>query len=812
MAVDPKLRTLIAKTQERNRTYQEQVKREFERNGGLYVGQQARGGGALSITRSTRHGVAYQLTLWDANEEPTGHMDFSDLDAAIRMAGTYDALRRQMAEKNPTNVELQSERREARAKIQHVKEAEREAREHIRKRCGAERGALLKQAKRLEAWRKRVIEKEKQTALECASEEYGSKVREQTEVANLKTDIQRSLQAEYAKAIRSGKRGKRRSPAEAREEAEHAVVADLPESLVPVWEKVKGRIKGGPKKSRTEAFLEWVEEHPDEALEIQSAQADNDVERWIREYQGVASNPLERGASRTVISRNIRREMKAGKPHAQAVAIALSEARRTARKGERKPVARNPVSARKMFVVYYDAVNGRPLHREDQRLQIVQAPSARAALDWCAEHTYWADRHGWHLVAVEATDSTAIIEHPERAGATLPRSGNGALKFDAGAERNPTPALSRFDPAEVRKGIAEETKEHGAKLAPRVVADHLKLDPHYYSKKKGKRSVEVTRTEKVRVTEKNPSSTDERAAKYHAELRANVDAWYADKITRDQFDKNQLRLWRAIERDPKVREHVQALIRADIDAEGKGVRENPVDKLRWKQDGYLYFAHGVEGMYAIEQKRKRYILTLDLADIPVGSGTQDMGTWPSLAKAQAEAQKAHRAMRVLANPTRISPTPTGGKLRERGYVWQFDCIDRDMKPFEIKLGQWQWILCGDPTGKAWPKNEALVTKYQLTDAEEEKRVPADLRKYAGDVPIYRGELLVPSGAEWELVGVVSRIWYERTGELEKPYQHPYGEHGEDLPNLYTCVVERKRFYRLDLGKGSVWNERGFVKP
>jgi hypothetical protein len=42
--------------------------------------------------------------------------------------------------------------------------------------------------------------------------------------------------------------------------------------------------------------------------------------------------PLKNGSSRKTVSENIKTEMRAGKPQKQAVAIALSEARRSSKK------------------------------------------------------------------------------------------------------------------------------------------------------------------------------------------------------------------------------------------------------------------------------------------------------------------------------------------------------------------------------------------------------------------------------------------------------------------------------------------------
>lgn len=50
--------------------------------------------------------------------------------------------------------------------------------------------------------------------------------------------------------------------------------------------------------------------------------------------------PLEKGSSKKVISRNIRREMHAGRPQKQAVAIAMSTAGKSKKKSTKKSTTR----------------------------------------------------------------------------------------------------------------------------------------------------------------------------------------------------------------------------------------------------------------------------------------------------------------------------------------------------------------------------------------------------------------------------------------------------------------------------------------
>lgn len=67
-----------------------------------------------------------------------------------------------------------------------------------------------------------------------------------------------------------------RLPAEAIRESDDAVRHNIPPELVPVFDKVRRSIKGTPLRSRTEAFLEYVDENPDDVAAIMEAALPSD--------------------------------------------------------------------------------------------------------------------------------------------------------------------------------------------------------------------------------------------------------------------------------------------------------------------------------------------------------------------------------------------------------------------------------------------------------------------------------------------------------------------------------------------------------
>jgi len=100
---------------------------------------------------------------------------------------------------------------------------------------------------------------------------------------------QRRFNREMSRVDRS--RAKEQAASERRmrkrrnEEDNDQVEANIEAELVPVFRAVAKQIKRSPRRTRTEAFLEWVQENPEEVLAIQQEQADAGVAELIREVE-----------------------------------------------------------------------------------------------------------------------------------------------------------------------------------------------------------------------------------------------------------------------------------------------------------------------------------------------------------------------------------------------------------------------------------------------------------------------------------------------------------------------------------------------
>jgi hypothetical protein len=84
---------------------------------------------------------------------------------------------------------------------------------------------------------------------------------------------------------------RRPSRSERRGESDDEVRGNIPPEFVGLWERVKRRIRGSDRMTRTEAFLHYAHEHPSEVLEV----LEDRTENLIRELEA-----KERAAARAL--------------------------------------------------------------------------------------------------------------------------------------------------------------------------------------------------------------------------------------------------------------------------------------------------------------------------------------------------------------------------------------------------------------------------------------------------------------------------------------------------------------------------------
>jgi hypothetical protein len=154
---------------------------------------------------------------------------------------------------------LKAARTERRDSVERVRKQCRTAREKLRTMCGVR----------------------KERARHAGDQAISARRRELHEERHLEK-LQRDADRRFVRGS-AGARGRARNAWREREaESDDEVRGNIPRGLVKVFDKVRRHIKGSDRKSRTEAFLEWVEENPGEMYAIQEREAQREVRRMVK--------------------------------------------------------------------------------------------------------------------------------------------------------------------------------------------------------------------------------------------------------------------------------------------------------------------------------------------------------------------------------------------------------------------------------------------------------------------------------------------------------------------------------------------------
>jgi|SRR5581483_9338338 len=189
-------------------------------------------------------------------------------------------------------------KRQARAKLVELRAAirvasveRRQSLKAARDRCRADRRILREHLrdlrKRAREELRATIAREKREAREtCAASLASARgIANRIERARAELLAERQYRAEMRRLERGNvarkREEKRASRAERARESDDEVRANIPPEYVELWERVKRGIRGSERQTRTEAFLQYAEEHPEELL----AGLEERTEALIRDYE-----------------------------------------------------------------------------------------------------------------------------------------------------------------------------------------------------------------------------------------------------------------------------------------------------------------------------------------------------------------------------------------------------------------------------------------------------------------------------------------------------------------------------------------------
>jgi hypothetical protein len=192
---------------------------------------------------------------------------------------------------------LRTARTERRGSLAEAKAACRRGRKEVRARIAEMRARALADLRAAVAAEKELARQTCATGLEQARELQTKHQRARAALAaerKFRADMRRIVRGNKARLRELAPRVRAR---ELRTESDDTVRQNIPPELAGLFERVKSHIRGTHRISRTEAFLHYAEEHPDEVL-VAIEDKTGALIRELEEQERQARRDLRRGPPR----------------------------------------------------------------------------------------------------------------------------------------------------------------------------------------------------------------------------------------------------------------------------------------------------------------------------------------------------------------------------------------------------------------------------------------------------------------------------------------------------------------------------------
>lgn len=207
-----------------------------------------------------------------------------------------DQKRQQKEHLSALRQAIKDARAARKAAILHAKHGCRRARAEARQRASELRARVLAELRETLRLERQAARGTCATGLAAAREIKDRLERSRAELAAERQyrremrQIEKSSRARRTELVRSSVR-------ERGLESDEEVAGNIPPELTRLWERVKRRIRGSDRMTRTEAFLHYAEEHPSEvllALEDRTEEVIRELEKQEKQARRALARPAAR--------------------------------------------------------------------------------------------------------------------------------------------------------------------------------------------------------------------------------------------------------------------------------------------------------------------------------------------------------------------------------------------------------------------------------------------------------------------------------------------------------------------------------------